>query len=46
MAFDFGISGAFMSHGEVYQRRISPIAPAIKTYLRENEVYFRFSNSK
>lgn len=45
-AFDFGISGTFFSPGEVLQRRIPPICPAIKTYLRENEVYFRFSNSK
>ena len=46
MAFDFGITGTFLSHGEVLQRRIPPIAPAVKTYLRENEVYLRFSNSK
>lgn len=45
-AFDFGISGTFMSPGMVLQRRIPPICPAVKTYLRENGVFLRFSNSK
>ncbi len=44
--YDFGISGAYFGTGVVYERRIAPIAPAIKTALLENGCFFRFSQSK
>ncbi len=45
-AYDFSVAAGFGSKGMVYGRRISPICPAVKTALRDNECYFRFSTSK
>jgi len=44
--YDFSIGGAYLGTGVVYQRRIAPLADSIKMALKDNECYFRFSQSK
>lgn len=36
----------FGADGAVLERRIPPISPAVKKYMRENECFFRWSNHK
>lgn len=43
----WGVDGMFCQvDGEVLTRRIPPIAPAIKQYMRDNDAYFRYSKSQ
>lgn len=43
----WGVDGLFnQTDGVVLERRIPPIAPAIKQYMRDNDAYFRYSKSQ
>lgn len=43
----WGVDGLFsQADGVVLERRIPPIAPAVKKYMRENDAYFRYSKSQ
>lgn len=39
-------AAAFGSDGAVLERRIPPISPAVKAYMRSQDCFFRFSNHK